>query len=113
MKPRTRNLLSAFFAAMLACTTLQSHAGETAHIDTGDCSTPEYRRDWETNEESGAVLLSFQVDAKGKVKAIKVIESSGWPDLDLASVRSLRQCVFKNAAAAKNWESVRYTWVLK
>jgi TonB family protein len=108
-----RTLLCAFCATLFACATLQAHAGEAAHIDTGDCNVPAYLHEWQVNDESGEVLLSFQVDAKGKVKSIKVVESSGWPDLDLASVRSLKRCVFKNAAAAKDWESVKFTWVLK
>ena len=103
-------LLSAF---ALACATSQIQAAETARIDTNDCGVPAYRHDWEVDEESGQVLLAFQVDAKGKVKSVKLVESSGWPELDSASMRALKRCVFKNAAAAKEWESVRYTWVLK
>jgi len=117
MITRTR-LLSTLSAAMFACVTLQAHAADTgtAPIDMSGCNTAAYKRDWETNEESGKVLLAFQLDADGKVKAVKLVESSGWPDLDSASVRALKQCVFKSAssaAAPENWETVRYTWVLK
>jgi TonB family protein len=112
MKSSTATRL--FSACLLAGAALQANAGEIARFDPNECNTPTYNRDWERNEESGQVLLSFQVDAKGKVMAIKVVQSSGWPDLDSASVRALKQCVFKKAASeSKNWESVRYTWVLK
>ena len=118
MITRTR-LLSTLTAALLACVTLQAHAADadTAPVDMSGCNTAAYKRDWETNEESGKVLLAFQLDASGKVKAVKLVESSGWPDLDSASVRALKQCVFKAAnsssATPENWETVRYSWVLK
>ena len=109
MNTRTR-LFAALSFFMTAAT---AGAGEAPQINTGDCHVPAYRHDWETAEESGQVRLAFQIDAKGKVIAVKLVESSGWPDLDSASVRSLKQCVFKNASATQNWEEVRYTWVLK
>lgn len=116
MMTRTR-LLSTLTAALLACVTLQAQADDTAPVDMSGCNTAAYKRDWETNEESGKVLLAFQLDASGKVKAVKLVESSGWPDLDSASVRALKQCVFKAAnsssATPENWETVRYSWVLK
>ena len=99
---------------VLACAAVEARADTVSRIDTSDCSAPAYRRDWEANEESGQVLLSFQVDAKGKVTSVKLVESSGWSDLDLASVRALKRCVFKGATPdSKSWESMRYTWVLK
>lgn len=113
MNRRTHSLLCAISAAVLASATLAAHAEETTHIDTRDCNVPAYQHDWQSDEESGDVLLQFQVDTKGKVKSVKLVESSGWADLDLASVRALKHCVFKNAASAKDWEAVRFTWVLK
>ncbi len=112
MKPSTC-LLSALSTCLLAGAAFQASAAEASRLDPNECNVPAYRRDWEINEESGQVQLAFQVDANGKVKAVKLVESSGWPDLDSASVRALKQCVFKNAAASTSWESVRYTWVLK
>ena len=114
MNTRAR-LFSALVCFMLASMPVfDASAGEAAPIDTSTCLVPAYRHDWEINEESGQVLLAFQLDAKGKVKSVKLVESSGWPDLDSASVRALKQCVFKaGATAIRNWETVRYTWVLK
>ncbi|MBV8634977.1 MAG: TonB family protein [Burkholderiaceae bacterium] len=113
MITRTR-LLSTIAAFMLACTAGHAGAGETSTVDTSGCKVPSYRHDWETNEESGEVVLAVQFDAKGKLKAVKLVESSGWPDLDFASLRSLRQCVFKNTATtSQSWETVRYIWLLK
>ena len=109
-------LITALVAGTLALATMQARAADTERLDTHDCGTPEYKRDWAIDEESGQVLLSFQVGDNGKVKTIKVVESSGFPSLDSASVRALKRCVFKNATAAsksQNWETVRYTWVLK
>ena len=108
------NIRTRLFAALcFFMTAATAGAGEAPQINTGDCKIPAYRHDWTADEESGQVLLAFQIDAKGKVVAVKLVESSGWPDLDSASVRSLKQCVFKNASASQNWEEVRYTWVLK
>ena len=59
------------------------------------------------------------VDASGKVKDVKLVESSGYADLDSASVRTIKRCVFKNGVASTSassnaaWESVKVSWVLK
>jgi TonB family protein len=113
MNTRLIGTMIAFSLALLSAEAQADGAAAPA-VDTRDCGAPAYQRDWESNEESGQVLLAFQVGGNGKVKAVKLVESSGWPNLDSASVRAIKRCVFKSAASnSQNWESVRYTWVLK
>lgn len=108
--------------AVLSLATVATHAwaGESsARPDTRDCGVPEYKQEWLSEGESGQVVVAFQVDGSGKVKDVKLVESSGYADLDTASVRTIKRCVFKNgaesAASSSNaaWESVKVTWVLK
>jgi TonB family protein len=111
--------LISFIAALsaLALVTLSPHASadETSvKVDTQSCGAPAYHHDWESDEESGEVLLSFLVGEDGKVISVKMLESSGFPELDSASVRAIKRCTFKSSTTNdKNWESVRFYWVLK
>lgn len=111
--------LISFIAALsaLALVTLSPHASadeSNAKVDAQSCSAPSYHHEWETDDESGEVLLSFQVGEDGKVKSVKMLESSGFPELDSASVRAIKRCTFKSSTEnSTNWESVRFYWVLK
>ncbi len=113
-------LITLMAALSLASLSTQAWAGETsARVDAHDCGVPEYKQEWQAEEETGEVIVAFKVDGSGKVKDVKLVESSGYTDLDSASVRAIKRCVFKsgaaNTAAPGNaaWESVKVSWVLK
>jgi len=113
-------LITLMAALSLASLSTQVWAGEaSARPDTHDCGVPEYKQEWQAEEETGEVIVAFKVDASGKVKDVKLVESSGYADLDSASVRTIKRCVFKNGVASTSassnaaWESVKVSWVLK
>jgi len=113
-------LITLMAALSLASLSTQAWAGEaSARVDTHDCGVPEYKQEWQADEETGEVVVAFKVDPSGKVKDVKLVASSGYPDLDSASVRTIKRCVFKSgvsaapAASSAAWESVKVSWVLK
>lgn len=50
--------------------------------------TPKYPRSSRKNGEEGDVLLRLEIDVAGVVRAAAVIDSSGFPELDLAAERA-------------------------
>ncbi|WP_323141871.1 energy transducer TonB [Massilia phyllosphaerae] len=84
-------------------------------VDT--CIKPEYPRSSLRNEETGMVQLDFLVDAEGKPVEIRKVRSSGYADLDNATLLSLSACSFKplvvDGKPAAAWAAVQYVWTLE
>jgi len=82
--------------------------GEVANRPIVKKVTPKYpkrarRMGWE-----GTVVLDFLVDANGNVYDIRVVRSSGYPDLDQAAINALKQWKFA-PKPGKNAEKGRLT----
>jgi len=81
------------------------------------CIRPEYPRSSLRNEETGMVQLDFLVDAEGKPVQIRKVRSSGYADLDNATLLSLSACSFKplvvDGKPAAAWAAVQYVWTLE
>jgi TonB family protein len=81
------------------------------------CIKPEYPRASLRNEETGMVQLDFLVDAEGKPVQIRKVRSSGYADLDNATLLSLSACSFKplvvDGKPAAAWAAVQYVWTLE
>jgi TonB family protein len=69
------------------------------------------------NEETGTVIVAFQVDQEGRASDVAVSKSSGFVALDTATIAAIRQCEFK--PATKNGKKVAaatkisFTWTLE
>jgi len=88
-----------------------------ATVDPKDCETPDYPARWQNDGESGNVVVAYLIGADGKVLETKLVESSGFANVDRASVRSGTRCKFQpgvaaNGQAAASWAKVKYTWVV-
>jgi periplasmic protein TonB len=85
-----------------------------ATVDPKDCTTPEFQARWLNEGDSGNVVVAFLVGADGKVLDSKLVESSGYPRVDRASIRAGAGCKFKPASdqSAASWAKVKYTWVV-
>ncbi len=111
------------FAAVLSATLLcvastQVMAAErAARIDESACEKPEYPSRWQDEGESGSVTVAYLVDTDGKVLQSKVLESSGAPRIDRASVRAGARCKFqpgdRDGQAALAWAKVKYSWIVE
>ena len=89
---------------------------ESATIDTKfPCDKPEYPRASLVNEEQGTVVLSLQIGVDGKVMDSKVEKSSGFKNLDKATMK-LASCKFKpmtkDGKPEEGWAKFEYAWTL-
>ncbi len=91
-------------------------ADSLATIDTKfPCDKPEYPRASLVNEEQGTVVLALQIGTDGKVMDTKVEKSSGFKNLDKATMK-LSNCKFKpmvkDGKAEEGWAKFEYAWTL-
>lgn len=106
-----------FFAAALCSLPFAAAAADTnALIDSKvPCDKPEYPRASLVNEEQGTVVLSLEIGPDGKVMDSKVEKSSGYKNLDKATMK-LANCHFKpiekDGKPAQAWAKFEYVWKL-
>lgn len=62
---------------------------------------PEYPKGARQRGEQGQVTLELAVDARGGVASVRVVETSGFADLDEAAVRAARAARFNPALSGK------------
>jgi periplasmic protein TonB len=81
------------------------------------CDKPEYPPAARRANETGTVLLSFLIDANGRVIQSKVERSSGSRRLDEAAREGLGLCKFRpatvNGTATQAWARIEYVWRLE
>lgn len=78
---------------------------------------PGYPTQAARREEQGAVHLRLVIDETGKMRSAEVINSSGWPVLDQASIEAFSHCKFRpgtrNGQAIVSRFDTLYVWVLQ
>jgi len=114
-KSRFATVLS---ATLLCLASTQAFSAErAARIDDAACEKPEFPARWQEDGESGSVTVAYLVDTDGKVLQSKVLESSGAPRIDRASVRAGSRCKFqpgnRDGQAALAWAKVKYSWIVE
>jgi periplasmic protein TonB len=79
------------------------------------CPRPDYPRASLANEEQGATTISLLVGVDGKVTDSRIDKSSGFKNLDKATLK-LAQCKFKpvlkDGKPDPTWISLEYDWKL-
>jgi TonB family protein len=86
-------------------------------VDSKSCGPLSYPRRAFDNWQTGMVEAGFLVGADGAVEDSFLVTSSGVPDLDRATLASLRKCRFTPATAdgqaVTRWMPVLYVWQLE
>jgi protein TonB len=99
-----------------------SATGEVAPAHTsakiaGNCEKPEYPRTSLRNEEEGVVTVKLTIGADGNVVDSAVEKSSGFRDLDRATVKAWSLCHFTPAMAdgkaVQSSTRMQYVWKLE
>jgi len=84
-------------------------------VNLNSCK-PEYPRASLLAEETGVVRVQFDVGADGQLVGASVVKSSGFKNLDKATVNGLSRCKFRAAVKeGKNVQSsftAEYVWKL-
>jgi len=79
---------------------------------------PNYPRSSVRNNETGTVFVSARINAEGFVNRVKLVETSGFRDLDRASMIGFLGCKFKpvlkdGAPVEEAWINLHYVWTLE
>lgn len=86
-------------------------------LDFKTCPKPPWPRASLRNEETGKTTLTFTIAPTGEVVREEIARSSGFPDLDHAALRGLRNCLFKPAGidgkAVESTFQMQYVWTLE
>lgn len=81
------------------------------------CPKPVYPPSSLRNEEKGAVTLDLLIGPDGLVHETKLQRSSGYRDLDRATLASLSGCKFmpatRGGTPVESWNPIQYVWTLK
>jgi protein TonB len=95
-------------------------AGPPAHTSAkiaGNCEKPEYPRTSLRNEEEGVVTVKLTIGADGNVVDSAVEKSSGFRDLDKATLKAWSLCHFTPAMAdgkaVQSSTKMQYVWKLE
>ncbi|HEX8606187.1 MAG TPA: TonB family protein, partial [Pseudoduganella sp.] len=87
-----------------------------ALADFSSCDKPVWPRASLREEQQGKVTLSFLVGADGVVKASRLLQSSGFPLLDIAAQEGISKCRFEPASLdgkpVEAWARLQYIWTL-
>jgi periplasmic protein TonB len=77
-------------AASSAAVAASAPGNQPAHVDEAyPHNPPPYPDTAQTNGEQGSVILDVKVTSEGKVRNIKVDQSSGFADLDNAAIEGV------------------------
>ena len=111
-------LIATIVGSLLSLSCLSASADETSNIlKMNTCEMPEYDTQMLRKEEKGQVKLRFSTDATGKVTEAKVEKSSGFANLDKASLSALKNCQFDTKKSAnvvsKPSQVIAFTWTIK
>jgi len=103
-------------AALCGASFAASAADSVASLDTKTpCDKPEYPRASLVNEEQGTVVLALEIGVDGKVMDSKVEKSSGFKNLDKATMK-LASCHFRpvtqDGKPVQTWAKFEYVWKL-
>lgn len=104
--------------ALALCCALQPATARdvAAHIVPGSCARPSWPPASLRALETGTSTVGFLVGEDGALRETRIIGSSGFPDLDRASMESVSRCKF-NAATEDGkpvaaWGRIQHQWTL-
>ena len=90
---------------------------EPSEIIVKNACRPEWPRSSLRNNEMGKVDLSLLMNTEGVVVRARLIATSGFRELDRATMTGYIGCKFKprikDGVATENWFPVRYIWILE
>jgi TonB family protein len=122
-----------YFAGLLLCLTLPSAARaeppfkfenfemfvEPENLvvkDFANCR-PTWPLSSKVNNESGTVEIKMLVGTDGVVRRTKLVNTSGFRDLDMATLKVYIGCQFKpvmvEGVSTETWISIKYTWSIE
>lgn len=105
-------LAAALFMSLTSPYTMADEGVKTPRLVA--CAKPAYDEKSITKEEEGIVKLALQIGANGKVMDAKLLSSSGYANLDKASLSAVQGCSFTVSAtdAPLTPSNISFNWIL-
>ncbi|GAC1519706.1 MAG: energy transducer TonB [Collimonas sp.] len=117
VKPPTNDLPTSVAQPSAAVTQAPSPPAHTSARVAGNCEKPEYPRTSLRNEEQGSVNVKLTIGADGSVVDAAIEKSSGFKDLDKATLKAWSLCHFTPAMAdgqpVQSTTRMQYVWKLE
>lgn len=113
---RIHKTLLAAFAIAISASAMADNLDLPQLDPKTPCAKPDYPRASLANEEQGTTVVSVLVGPDGTVSDSRIDKSSGFHNLDKATLK-LAQCKFKpvltDGKAQPSWVSLEYEWKLE
>ena len=91
-------------------------AATKAVADFSSCTQPAYPKAALREEQHGTVTVALLIGVDGTVRDTKVVTSSGFPLLDMATLDGIGKCRFfpgtMDGKPTESWTEIQYVWVL-
>lgn len=117
VKPPTNDLPTSVAQPSAAATQAPGPPAHTSARVAGNCEKPEYPRTSLRNEEEGSVNVKLTISADGTVVDAAIEKSSGFKDLDRATLKAWSLCHFTPAMAdgqpVQSTTRMQYVWKLE
>jgi len=89
------------------------------HVDLASSEAPDYPADSRRLGEEGSVTLQVLVDPSGRATDIKLVQSSGYPRLDQAAIKGIKEGYYRfvpgtiDGKPQPMWLTFTYHWKLQ
>jgi len=117
VKPPTNDLPTSVAQPSPAATQAPGPPAHTSARVAGNCEKPEYPRSSLRNEEQGTVDIKLIIGTDGRVVDAVIEKSSGFKDLDRATLKAWSLCHFTPAMAdgqpVQSATRMQYVWKLE
>jgi TonB family protein len=108
----TMRVMAAGLALLCSSASAASEYNKQIDVDLKSCDKPVWPRESLYKGEAGTVTLSFLIGPDGAVLESKVLQSSGFPMLDVAARDGLEKCKFTATGRKPEWTKMQYVWYL-
>ncbi|GGX87889.1 TonB family protein [Pseudoduganella dura] len=106
--------LALSIVATMLCAAPAPAATTPAVADFSTCDKPVWPKESVLKSQHGTVTLAFMISEGGAVTDSKVVESSGFPLLDMAARDGIMKCRFvpatQDGKARAAWKQMQYVW---
>ena len=105
-------IASAFFLNLFSSIAMANEEVKNPRLVA--CATPTYEEKSIRRDEEGIVKLALRIGVDGKVLDAKLLTSSGFANLDKASLSAVQGCSFTASMAESpmTWSNISFNWIL-
>ena len=105
-------IASALLLSVISTVAMANEEVKTPRLVT--CATPTYEEKSILKDEEGIVKLALRIGSDGKVLDAKLLTSSGFANLDKASLSAVQGCSFTANVpeATATWSNISFNWIL-